>query len=341
MHIAFIADSWEELNPEIDSTVRLIHESCIRGHRVGLFAPGNLTVRDNETYAYCNMFSKNQNTSENILTFYKKAKLSRQMVPLKGFDTIFIRKNPPVHNLVLSFLDSVKNDTFMINDVDGLRKAGSKIYSTTFDEASEYVPETHVSKDVDYLESVIKECTADKMILKPLDGYGGKGVILLETKAQSSIRSLLEFYVEGQDRKNYVILQEYIPGADQGDIRVLMLNGEPIGAMKRTPKEGDARSNVHAGGTASKYSLNKQELELCRKVGQKLIIDGIYFAGIDIINNKLIEVNVLSPGGITRINSFNKVKLQRKIVDFAELIHRKREDALNKKIAFRKAIENA
>ena len=320
MHIAFIADSWEELNPEIDSTVRLIHESCIRGHRVGLFAPGNLTVRDNETYAYCNMFSKNQTFSDKLETFYKKAKLSRQRVPIKGFDAIFIRKNPPVDNLVLSFLDSVKDDTFIINDVDGLRKAGSKIYTTAFYDAIEYIPETHVSKDVDYLEGVVKECTADRMILKPLDGYGGQGVILLETKAHSSIRSLLEFYVEGQEKKNYVILQEYISGAEKGDVRVLMLNGEPIGAMKRTPKAGEARSNVHAGGVATKYSLNKQEVELCRKVGQKLIIDGIYFAGIDIIDNKLIEVNVLSPGGITRINKLNKVKLQRKIIDFIELV---------------------
>lgn len=161
----------------------------------------------------------------------------------------------------------------------------------------------------------------------------------METKAKTNIRSLLEFYI-GRDR-NYVILQEYIEGADKGDVRVMMLNGEPIGAMKRIPKEGDGRSNVHAGGTAQKYTLNKKELDLCRFIGQKLVTDGIYFAGLDIIEGKLLEINVLSPGGITRINKFNKTNLQSKILDFLELVHKKREDAVNRKITFRKAIEDA
>ena len=119
-----------------------------------------------------------------------------------------------------------------------------------------------------------------------------------------------------------------------------MINGEPVGAMKRVPRDGDGRSNTHAGGTAQKHVLSKKEIELCRNIGRKLLLDGIYFAGIDMIEGKLIEVNVLSPGGVTRINKLNKVKLQTKIIDFLEMIYRKREDAILRKAKFRKVIED-
>lgn len=340
MNFCFIIDPWETLTPETDSTLRLIHEAYKRGHRVAWIHPKNLTIRDKVTYAFCNILKKMDKVPSSIPAFCKQVQFRQQRLPLKGFDVIFLRKDPPLDNLMLNFLDSVKDDTLIINNIDGLRMANNKIYSTSFDDASEFIPETHVSKDIDYLESVIKESVNDKMILKPLDGFGGHGVIVLETKARMNIRSLLEFYIGGKE-KNYVILQEYIEGADEGDVRVMMLHGEPIGAMKRVPKSGEARSNIHAGGTAEKYTLSKKELELCRKVGQKLAIDGIFLAGIDIINNKLIEVNVLSPGGITRINKLNKTNLQKKIIDSVEIIHAKREEAVNKKFIFRKLIEDA
>jgi glutathione synthase len=340
MNICFVFGGWEKMDPVYETTLTLIHESCKRGHRVAIFSPGNLTIRDNITYAFCKIIEKSVRVSDSIPNFYKNVTFKRQRLPVKGFDVIFLRKNPPLQNTMLNFLDSVKDDTIIINDIDGLRKASNKIYTTSFEDEHNYIPETHVSKDIDYLESVVQECKEEKLILKPLDGYGGKGVIVLETKAKANIRSLLEFYV-GDDSKNYVILQEYIEGAVNGDVRVLMLNGEPIGAMKRIPKKGDIRSNVHAGGTVEKYTLTRADRELCRFVGQKLVLDGIYFAGLDIIDGKLLEVNVLSPGGIPRINKLNKVKLQRNVIDFVELLHKKRDDAIAKKLSFRKAIDDA
>ncbi len=341
MNICIIMDAWDSIDPATDSTLRIIHEAVARGHRVAIFEPKNLTIRENETYAFASFFVKSDKVTDSITSFYKKAKFRKLMVPLKGFDCMFLRKDPPLDNLMLNFLDSVKNDVMIINDIDGLRKANNKIYTTAFDDSHEFIPETYVSKDIDYLEEIILNHHQDKMILKPLDGFGGKGVIVLETKAKMNIRSLLEFYIEGQDKKNYVILQEYIEGADRGDVRILMLDGVPIGAMKRIPKEGDARSNVHAGGRAEKYVLKKNEMEMCRKIGRKLAEDGIYFAGLDIINGKLLEVNVLSPGGITRINKFNKVKLQRQILDFVELGHARRERALSRRLLLKKELEDA
>ena len=109
-----------------------------------------------------------------------------------------------------------------------------------------------------------------------------------------------------------------------------MLNGEPIGALRRRPAKGDARSNISAGGTVEKYKLTKADKVLCRKVGEKLVRDGIYFAGLDLIGGKLIEVNVMSPGTITDINKLNNTKIQKKIVDYLERVVEEISDRKNK-----------
>jgi glutathione synthase len=138
-----------------------------------------------------------------------------------------------------------------------------------------------------------------------------------------------------------VILQDYVPGADKGDVRVIMLNGEPIGAMKRIPHPDDARSNVHVGGTVEKHVLTKQEKLICKAIGPILVKDGLYLVGLDIINGKLIEINVCAPGGIARINKLNKAKLQSKVIDFVEQLVQEKDMHIAKKASFRKMIEDA
>jgi glutathione synthase len=244
------------------------------------------------------------------------------MSALKEFDVIFMRENPPMDPLVLNFLDSIKDDVFILNAVDGLREANNKIYTAAYyDPNRELIPATHVSKNIDYLLNIIEESENDKMIMKPLDGYGGSGVIVIEKSAMHNIKSLLDFYIHRTEGKSsYVIVQDYVEGAENGDVRVIMLNGEPIGALRRRPAQGDARSNISAGGTVEKYKLTNADKILCKKVGEKLVRDGIYFAGLDLIGGKLIEVNVLSPGTITDINKLNNTKLQRKIVTYLERV---------------------
>jgi glutathione synthase len=117
-----------------------------------------------------------------------------------------------------------------------------------------------------------------------LNGFGSSGVILIEKNAMGNINSLLDFYIsKGDGGLDYVILQEYTDGADQGDVRVLILNGVPIGAMRRIPGDKDHRFNVSAGGTITKYKLTLEEKKLCEKIGPKLVKDGLYFVGIDVI----------------------------------------------------------
>ncbi len=340
MKVCFVMYPWHKVEPENDSTLRMIHEAARRGHTVAITTPKDLTMRDSVPLAFCEVLEKKENLTSNIPSFYRNAKFRKAHLPLAGFDVIFMRANPPLDTMALNFLDSVRKDVFIVNDIDGLRVANNKLYTASLhDPNNEFVPVTHVSKNREYLERVVKESDKERMIMKPLNGYGGRGVIMLEKRAQSSLKSLLEFYIG--DEENYVILQEYVEGAEQGDVRILMLNGEPIGAMRRIPAEGDVRSNIHAGGREVKHRLTPQEERLCKHIGPKLVRDGLYFVGLDVINGKIIEVNVLSPGGITRINRLNRVRLQEKIMDFAESVVSTKQSVISQKNDFRKVIENA
>lgn len=320
MNICFLMYPWEEIDAENDSTLALIHECAKRGHGVAMCTPSNLTIRNSVTSAFCSIINRMDKVPSNIKSYYKKATLREEMLPLAGFDAIFMRANPPLDPLMLNFLDSVKDDVFVINSVQGMREANNKLYTAVFDDPNnEIIPVTHVSKNKNYLIKTIEESTSDKMILKPLNGYGGSGVILIEKSAMGNINSLLDFYISKSDgSSDYVILQEYIEGAEKGDVRILLLNGVPIGAMKRIPGDKDHRSNVTAGGRVEKHKLTAEEKLLCKKIGPKLVKDGLYFVGIDVIGGKLVEVNVMSPGGITYINKVSKTKLQEKVVDFLE-----------------------
>ncbi len=342
MNVCFIMYPWDEMDPENDSTLALIQELAKRKHGLAITTPANLTIRDSVAYAFCRCLKRADKVSNNLKSFHGKAEFYDEMLPLAGFDVIILRSNPPLDMIMLNFLDSVKDDVFIMNDLDGIRRANNKLYTAVFeDEENEIIPRTHVTKNKEYLKKIIKE-GPERMILKPLNGFGGSGVILIEKRAMKSINSLLDFYITNKDgTSNYVILQDYIEGAEMGDVRILLLNGQPIGAMKRVPGEEDHRSNVTAGGRVEKHSLTKTEKELCRKIGPKLVKDGLYFVGIDVINGKLVEVNVMSPGGITYINKVYKSRVQEKIIDFVEDKVQERVTAFERRQKLRKHVSDA
>ena len=344
MNVCFLMYPWESVkSPENDTSMALIHECAKRGHGVAICTPSNLTIRNSVTSAFCTILNRVEKVPASIKSFYKKTTTREEMLPLAGFDVIFMRAEPPLDPQMLNFLDSVKDDVFIINSVRGMREANNKLYTAAFEDPNnEIIPVTHVSKNKNYLIQMIEESNSDKMILKPLDGFGGSGVILIEKSAMGNINSLLDFYIHKKDgTSDYVILQEYIEGADKGDVRILILNGIPIGAMRRIPGEKDHRSNVSAGGTVAKHKLTPQEKLLCDKIGPKLLKDGLYFVGIDVIGGKLVEVNVMSPGGITYMNKVYKTKIQEIVVDFMLSKVLERNAAFKRKTDLKRMVENA
>ncbi|AXH15011.1 glutathione synthase [Malaciobacter mytili] len=318
MHIGFIIEHWNNIEPIKSSTLAIIKECITRKHKVSILYTNNLTVRNNIVHGFILTIKDMDKIPENITSFYKKVEFEKKLIALHAFDCIMLRKDPPINPLVLNFLDAIKDETVIINDVDGIRKANNKLYTTTFhDPNNDFLPVTHVSGSKKYINKIIDESPNEKMILKPLDGSGGRGVIVLEKNAKSNINSLLDFYIDDSGDK-YVILQEYVNGAEDGDVRVLMLNGKYIGAYHRKPAAGEIRANIQAGGTAHKYTLTESQKRVCRKIGTKLLADGLFFVGLDMIGDKILEVNVLNPGGITNINRLNKLKLHQNVVDFLE-----------------------
>jgi len=208
MKICFIMYPWERIHPAQDSTIRMIHEAVKRGHEVSVTNPPNLTIRNSLTLSLCRKIVGPATISRSLPSFYNSVEFETEMVSLATFNVIFMRDNPPLDSLVLNFLDSIKDEVFIINAIQGLREANNKIYTAAYhDPGNELIPATHVTKNIDYLLRIIEESENDKMIMKPLDGYGGNGVIVIEKSAMQNIRSLLDFYINrDKGQSNYVIL---------------------------------------------------------------------------------------------------------------------------------------
>lgn len=319
LKIAFVIDDIQTITK---STQYLIAECFSRGHEVTYLYPKNFTIRSNEAYGFLHK----------ITTKDQKHEAEAELLPLRSLDAIFIRIDfsVDVQNLAC-FLDVIADDVFIMNGVKGLRKASNKLYMTSFYSPGEpaIIPETYVSKNKEILKKTIAESKRKYWILKPFRGTRGRGVIVLTKDSMKNVSSLLDFYIGSEEDeripKNYIILQEYLPKAEKGDKRILLLNGEILGAMKRVPAEDDHRSNLCAGGRAIVTRIFDHERAICEGIKEQLLRDELYFVGIDIVGDKLIEVNVLSPGGLSKINELYDVQLESKVISFIEQKVRSRQ----------------
>jgi glutathione synthase len=215
-------------------------------------------------------------------------------------DAVLIRKDPPFDVAYLRItqqLDFVKERVVVMNDPQGLRDANEKMFAFHF---AEYMPRSLVSSSPKALLEFMEE-VGGKAVLKPLDGAGGSGVVVL-SKGDTNCRSLVDVWTE--EGKRLALVQEYQPAVRVGDKRVLVLDGQPLGAILRVPRADDVRANIHAGGNVVPTELTLAETELVAAVGPKLRAHGLWFVGLDLIGEKLIEVNVTSPTGIQELSRF-------------------------------------
>ena len=321
MKIAFLMDPLGSIRPINETTSHLMYECNERGHSVYFLEPHDVYIRKEEVVARMRNITVSKGLTmkrywRELVTCLKKDELIFET--LYELDALFLRKNPPLNYQVMEFLQPVSNRVFIINSILGQIMGNSKLYTLNF---PDIIPETHVSRDPVRLKKLIDEF-GGAMILKPLARFGGEGVIKVSDRDRENLNSLIHYYIRAY--KDYperepIMVQEYLEEVKaEGDVRILMLNGEILGAMRRMPKKGDFRTNIHAGAKAHRHEITPQEKEICRTIKNKLIADGLYFVGIDVIADKLVEINCVSPGGIPRINQLNHVRLEAHVIDFIE-----------------------
>ena len=314
-------DNIEFIDPETETTSYMMYECNQRGHTVYFLEPHDIYIRGHEVVARMRNVTVSPDLSmkeywQLLIGCLKKDELIFEKVT--ELDALFLRKDPPLIYQTMEFLESANSKVFMINSTTGQIIGNSKLYTLNF---PDIIPETHVSRDPERIKKIIDDF-GGAMVIKPLQRYGGQGVIKVSNRDRENLVSLINYYTNSYKpypEREPIMVQEYLDVVKkEGDIRILMLNGKIIGSMRRIPKEGDFRTNIHAGGKAYKHDVTDKERKICSVIREKIINDGLFFVGIDIIGEKLVEINCVSPGGISRINRLNKVKLESEIIDFVE-----------------------
>jgi len=223
-------------------------------------------------------------------------KLRRGIVDLEQLDGLVLRNNP-VRRTVLDFARTLRDRGIpVLNDPDGLAAGAGKLTIHTI--PRHLRPRTVVTRDLRVIEAFRRELGGPGVV-KPVRGFGGKGVSLVERDAAMRLPADLERVLESPD--GYLVFQEYLDGAEAGDKRILLVDGDPVGCYVRMRKEGEFRHNVHVGGTARKATLDDRDREICAALKGPLRREGIFLAGLDVIDRRAVEVNVVAPGGVANI----------------------------------------
>jgi len=239
--------------------------------------------------------------------------LKERTIDLSTLDVIFLRKDPPVDTTFfdhLSLLEMISSKTFFINHPSGIKHVNEKLITLEF---PDLVPPTLVSQSKNVLAKFIKKHR--QAILKPLNLSGGQEIIKI-TSHDPSLLSLLEIQTKKETR--FVMAQKFIPQAKSGDKRILILDGEILGAFLRRPSQKDFRGNLHSGAKITKTTVTKRDEKILETVLPKLKALGLFFAGIDIIGPYLTEINVTSPMGIREINALFSSQCEKKVINWVQ-----------------------
>ncbi|BBD53503.1 MULTISPECIES: glutathione synthase [Planktothrix] len=317
MKFAFIIDPIEKLNPSHDSSVALMEAAQLLGHEVWVTQAHQLNVIDGQTWALLTPVNltpiiRDQDRWRVEEPWFSVGQSILQ--PLENMDSVFMRTDPPVTipylyaTYLLDYINPEK--TLVVNSPHGLRTANEKMYALQFKDC---IPTTIVSRDKQVIREFVERQGA--AVLKPLGGKAGEGILFLEG-SDRNLNSLIE--ISTQQGIYPVMIQTFLPEAKDGDKRIIVLNGEPIGAVNRIPTGQEFRGNMAVGGRVAKTEITDREREICQKLASKLVADGLYFVGIDIIGGYLTEVNVTSPTGIREIDLLDGVYLGKQVIEWVE-----------------------
>ncbi len=304
----FLMDPIENVDIHADSTFVLMLEAQRRGHEVLYAHPNQLQLRGASPWLVCQTVEV-QMVEGNHARFGPE-----QTIDLGEVDAIFMRRDPPFGTDYLTatyILDAVdRRRVVMVNDPQGIRDFNEKLAALKF---PEWMPETLICASVARLEAFVAR--VKRAVVKPLFNAGGYGVMQLQAD-DSNVRPVLELLTrQGQ---THVELQAFIPAVAEGDKRIILLDGQPIGAINRRPEAGEFRANMHVGGVAEAATLTSREREICAALGPELSARGLVLVGIDVIGGLLTEINVTSPTGLQEIGRFDHRRLEAEIIDWVD-----------------------
>ncbi len=311
------------------TTVRLAMSAVNRGHDVWFMGAGDFGYNtDDHVHARArSVTGKKYKLSSTFLSDLQgKRKARNELITVDDLDVLLLRNDPSQEVGYRSWAQSagiifgraaMRHGVIVLNDPNGLAKAQNKMYFQLFPE--EVRPKTLITMDRTEIKAFIAEQNGTA-VLKPLQGSGGSGVFLVRPEGSSNLNQI----IEALTRDGYVIVQEYLPSAEKGDTRLFMMNGTPLkykgryAAFRRLRTGDDMRSNIHAGGRLASAVITPEHLRVAEIVRPKLVQDGMFLVGLDIVGDKLMEINVFSPGGLGSAQKFEKVNFCHAVLDSLE-----------------------
>jgi glutathione synthase len=309
------------------TTMRLARTARQMGHEAWVMGVGDLSYdSDEKIRAWARTVPRRlYKTNESFLKDLQGRSATQQRITLDDLDVVLLRNDPALDAITRPWAANagiifgrvaMRRGTVVLNDPNGLAKATNKMYFQMFPE--EVRPRTIITRDRDNLQAFARE--VGTVVLKPLQGSGGQSVFLVRREDLANLNQMIESVA----RDGYVIAQEYLPAAEAGDIRLFVMNGEALrhrgryAAFRRIRKGGDLRSNLHAGGGLAPAEITSQELALVEIVRPKLMQDGMFLVGLDIVGDKLMEINVFSPGGLGSAQKFEGVNFSEAVIKALE-----------------------
>jgi glutathione synthase len=305
--VAIQMDPIESVDINADSTFAMALEAQKRGHRLWHYLPQHLSFKDGVVTARARSLTVQRVQGNH----YQLG--DWQTLNLRQVDVVLMRQDPPFDMAYITathILDHIHPHTLVVNNPSEVRNAPEKLFVTHFDGL---LPPTLITSDVQQIKAFREEY--QDIIVKPLFGNGGAGVFHIKP-GDENLNSLLELF--SQQSREPLIVQRYLPEVRQGDKRIILIDGEPAGAINRVPAAGEARSNMHVGGRPEASALTDREREICALIGPELKKRGLLFVGIDVIGDYLTEINVTSPTGLQEIGRFDGTCLEAKIWDAIE-----------------------
>ncbi|MEO7601929.1 MAG: glutathione synthetase [Sphingomicrobium sp.] len=325
MLIAFFVNDMEREFAGYTTTV-LAHEAASRGHRICYVTPSDFALNPDDSLAVHGRFLPKKTYKDRAEFFAAMGKAKVERVDMAEIDVLMLRSDPSLDAQTMPWAaeagilfgrEAAKRGVIVLNDPDSLGRAINKLYFQSF--PVEARAETLISRHSADIKAFAKK-HGGNIILKPLQGSGGSGVFKLDKQNSSNLNQM----IEAIGRDGYIIAQAYVPAAKKGDIRFFLMNGRPLqiggkyAALRRVASKDDIRSNIHAGGTAEAVEIGETELTVAELIRPKLVADGMFLVGIDIVGDKILEVNVFSPGNLSSCSTMAGVDFAVPIVDAIE-----------------------